>query len=509
MYQYSHQNIVDNISSVENNFPVQELMYKGIKIWPLIKADFYFQMMLNFSGALKTPYEKKSWKQKLGDIILAFKNYKSAKKEYKKDLKVFEIRNSIPTKANKIFITFSTFRNRKIKDYYYDSQVDTFFSTVKNTNDFCVLEFSFTTTPNSPTLSVAHDVNILKKKADMLVKKEKVKHRILNLFGIDNDKKKEDLFTHFEKFLIDSKISPVFNPQYICEQADWILFLKDELKKLYQQLEPSYVICPSYFNHESFASTLACYELGIKSIEMQHGVYSQTIYSYAGKMPMGGYEIIPNYFFSWDDKQADLINKWALKTNNHKAYQYGLNALTFWKTRSDSFVNDAFIQLQPLFKQKNKIKVLYTISDLVDEKLPKLIQQTKDTCFWFIRNHPKSTNAPYIIEFKRQMKEMSCENFEITLSTEAPLYSLLWEMDYHLTSISSVVCEAYQINLPSIVVCDSGKEVFHDFYQNSSLVIFSTNESEIFNIITTPRSTINEIKEGKANNFEAFLKNIQ
>ncbi len=509
MYQYEHQNIVNVISEIETNFPVHNLIFHGNKIWPVLKTNFNLQMLLNNSESIaKSEVAQKKFKQKIGDIILAYRNFKHTKAQYKKELNEFKLKTNIPQNSEYVFITFSSFRTKKINNIFYDTQVDPFFSTVINSANFHVIEFSFDKASNQNSLSPSYNANALKARAEVNLKKNKIKHYIFDLVGYNQNKKLKQLISDLQNFIKEKNYSISINYEYVFEQLDSIILLKNEFIKFYKKLKPKFVLTPSYFNHESFASTLACNELGIKTIEIQHGVYGQPIYKYYGTAPKNGYEMLPDYFFSWDQDQAHLINSWANKTNKHKALVYGLNALTFWQKNKDSFINDDFEQLLPILNQEEKTKILFTISDLIDEKLPLLIKRTENTCFWFIRNHPRTKNAPFIADFEKKMKELGCGNYEINHSTNAPLYSLLWKMDYHITMISSVVCEASSIGLPSLVISESGRQLFHEFYEKNPLVIFTTNSDEIFKKINEKRTNKNQLSADSNNKFENFIKSI-
>ena len=509
MYNYIHQNIVNIISKTEKKFPVHKLVYKNVRIWPLIKVDFNFQLITNNSESISNSLpSKKNWKQKLGDVYAAYQIYKQTKMTFREELlKTTSNYNPLPNTPY-IFITFSTFRSNTINDLLFDSQYDTFLSTVNDPNNFCALEFTLVKSTNKKALSQSHNISILSAKADLQMKKSKIWKYLLILLGLRRFFKNKKTQDEFISFLKKEDISCVFNPQYFEDQIEHILHLKNELKKLYKKIKPKYVICPAYFNHESFASTLACNELGIKTIEMQHGVYAQPVYCYYGHIPKEGYELLPNFFLSWDELQANSINDWAKKTLRHKAFRYGLNGLSFWLKNKTLLTNKHLLELNNLLSQKDKIKIIFTISDSIDEKLPKLIQKTQTNCFWFIRNHPRAQNAPFIIEFIKKMKDLNCSNFEIENTTNAPLYPLLWEMDYHLTMISSVVCEAFQINLPSIIINESGKHLFYDFYKDNPLVQFSFDTNVILNTITQKTAYNKKINTSQNQSFESFISNL-
>jgi hypothetical protein len=515
MYQYEHQNIVNVISQIERNFPVHTLTFQNVKIWPLLKVDFNFQMIYNESlrtikkNDNNSPIAEKNLKQKVGDILASYKNYQLARKE----LKLIE-KTRVKSRFEKkeipyVFLSFSTFRSHMINGKYFNSQLDPFISTMKNPENLLAIEFTLVNNNKLPMRTEVFNIDHLRTRTELRQKKNTLKQYIKEFLGLKSQrhfiKNEQEIISFLQR---NSITNITFDSETYIYQMQSILAMKEEFIEVYQKLSPKFVICPCYFNHESFASTLACHELGIQTIEMQHGIYGQQVYRYEGILPKDGYEMLPNYFFSWDTSQAELINNWAKETSKHKALEYGLNALSFWAKNKESFENKHLINLKELLSQKEKIKILFTISDSIDEKLPQLIKNTEESCFWFIRNHPRAANAEFILEFIKTMQELNCANYEIENSTHAPLYSLLWEMDYHVTMISSVICEALQINLPSVVINESGKQLFHDFYQNNPLILFSTNSDEILNFITTEPSMKKEFKIAQNQNFENFTSNL-
>ena len=69
---------------------------------------------------------------------------------------------------------------------------------------------------------------------------------------------------------------------------------------------------------------LACHSLNIKSIELQHGVISEEMPRYGKwKIPISGYQMLPNLFWCWSRSDYDLISRWANKTDSHNVIMGG------------------------------------------------------------------------------------------------------------------------------------------------------------------------------------------
>jgi len=115
-----------------------------------------------------------------------------------------------------------------------------------------------------------------------------------------------------------------------------------------------------------------------------------------------------------------------------------------------------------------------------------MIAQTKGKVFWYLRNHPRALelNAPFVSELIDNLNKNKCTNYDMVNSTKAPLYSLLNKVDYHLTSISSVVCEAKELGIKSIVINSSGVQLYKDIYPNHAYILFETQADKIVKIIS-------------------------
>ena len=69
----------------------------------------------------------------------------------------------------------------------------------------------------------------------------------------------------------------------------------------------------SYYNVESMAWTLAMGRAGIPSVDVQHGVQSDSHFAYSGweVVPPGGWELLPMHFWCWSEPDAMRIRRWG------------------------------------------------------------------------------------------------------------------------------------------------------------------------------------------------------
>ena len=503
MYEHNYEDITQSIKGIETKFPVHELKYKNVHVWPLLKTTFNYQFYRNSN---KTSYEfesltiKKNFKQRIGDVIASISNYRQAKRNYKKykTVKAAEIANKISNSQFEkgIFLTFTSFRNQKIKGGYLNAQSDPFLSSVKHPENVAVIEFTSHNNNNTPHYGKTFDFDFLRNKAELKILKRKIFKYIRIIFSSSYTNEKHGFDKEkFEAFLSESKQSVNFIFSDLANEMNLVLEMKDEFVKIFSNLNLDYVANPIYCALESYAMTLAANELGIKSIEVQHGAYSHPLYLYSCKIPVNGFEMVPSHFLSWDAEQNEVINSWAKNTNKHNAIIYGINPLTFWLKNISDFKNDALVFLEQLFKNNSKIHILFTISDFIDDKLISLIEQTKESTFWYIRNHPRALNTEMVNNLISKMSALNCNNYETINTTNAPLYSLLKSVDFHLTSVSSIVTEAAELSVPSIVISESGVQFLKRIYDNNPLIEFETSLPEILKKIKEKRKKVNATLE--------------
>ena len=473
MGDYDYKEIINKIQKIEDGYPIETLCYKGINFWPLIKSGFNADLLTNnFVEKPNTP--KKNSKQKIGDIILSFKNWRAAKKE----LNMIKAPEFDFNKKKIIYLSYSSFRNQFIGNHYYNSLSDSFANSVKKRDDLAIIEFISHNINNKPTLENIIEGEYLSSLARTNQKKQQFIQYCRALFSNQLFDAGGFPYEKFESYMKLKHPDVHFISGHFFYNAEYILQLKKIFKKLFENTDIKYFVTPVYYNQESLAALLACKELNITSIEVQHGAYSKAMY----RLSENDYKMLPDYFFSWDVEQAESINKWRKTKSLHKAFSFGIPALSFWQKNKNLFSNQHFIKTQNTIREKaNHIHVLYTVSEFFEERIASLIALTKGTVYWHIRKHPRQSYSEEK-EFIAELTKNDCSNYDIENATGSPLYSLLAEMEYNITSASSTVCEALVFQIPTIVINKSGRFLFED-YSNNPRVHFIENITEILALI--------------------------
>ena len=80
------------------------------------------------------------------------------------------------------------------------------------------------------------------------------------------------------------------------------------------------------------------------------------------------------------------------------------------------------------------------------------------------------------------LNKITKQNYEVKNASRLPIFSLLRNIDLHITQYSSVVIEAASFNIKSIVIDDIGKSTYED-YINRGVAFYCENEDQIINLL--------------------------
>lgn len=233
------------------------------------------------------------------------------------------------------------------------------------------------------------------------------------------------------------------------------------------------------------AFCLACRELGVISVEVQHGVQGDLHPSYGSwfSVPPDGWETRARVFWSWDEESAAAINRWAaFAPARHIAINGGDPWRDMWMDEASKLSRrtDELIEARKAASGKRR-HILVTLSSqgpVVPSALLEAIRSSPaDWHYWF-RLHPVN-QAPRRAEAEQVLAPLGVDLGLMEFATEIPLYALLRQMDCHLSvGLSTVVTEAAALGLPSIAC---GREA-PDFYQvetAAGLLLVATTPSDI------------------------------
>ncbi len=171
-------------------------------------------------------------------------------------------------------------------------------------------------------------------------------------------------------------------------------------------------------------------------------------YSSWSKVPNEGYELLPKYFWTWDQGSEQLINQWASKTSYHQAITQG----TPWV---DNYFDDSLVI--------DRKYILYNMT--IDTLSPFLV----DTFKHFIikgykikfRLHPRLTNLRLQVEEELHYFGLN-EGSVIEDSNILGLKQSLAECIAMISPSSGSIVEAINLGIKPILLPSIGS----DYYKN-------------------------------------------
>lgn len=190
----------------------------------------------------------------------------------------------------------------------------------------------------------------------------------------------------------------------------------------------------------------AAKDLGIKTIEIQHGAQKANtpIYNDWVNFPLGGYDGLPTHFGVWGDADAKHIRK--VFKNTVKPIVLGCP----WIVRADNYsASEKCLQVFSRVREKYSRIVLITMQN--QEKFPiellNLVQESASVA-WIVRKHPKWNRLD-----TSQIDSLPNVFKDEVLQKES-VFDLLKLVDIHVTRDSTSAYEANYLGIPSFVFGD-------------------------------------------------------
>ena len=233
------------------------------------------------------------------------------------------------------------------------------------------------------------------------------------------------------------------------------------------------------------AFCLACRELGITSVEVQHGVQGDLHPSYGSwhALPPGGWQTRARVFWNWDEESAAAINRWAmLAPDRHVAIDGG----DPWREQGIGGLGESNRRVERLIEERKlatgmERHILVTLTsqgDAVPAAVLEAVRSSPSTwCFWF-RLHPVDQVARKE-EARRLLAPLGVDLGLMEFATEAPLHALLGRMDAHFSvGHSTVVSEAATHGVPS-VACSPQAAHYFRAEMAAGMLLMATTPAEI------------------------------
>ena len=452
----------------EENFPVQDWNYMGVDLWPYIRIKLYFFLLnintLDFSS--KVPEKKadenspfrKVLKQLL-QILRAFSN-------------LYSFFDQLEQK--KIIFFGAHFHRTFQGGVYFNRFFDPMIAEHQLHKAIYFIEYG-KVFPNLYNQAAIVPMHQYLSRYKLLIK---LKNKLF--FNSGRGKIALENYNSFYKQLIrdfPATESLNLNQSDLLKWASKIIAAKGFFLKVYRKVKPEKLLFLSYYGYDDLAAAIvAGHELGIRSIDFQHGPQTNVHMAYSAwtKHPSRPYNTMPLEYWNWDVQSKNNINLWAKKINGIKAREVGHPYLSYWanfsKKEADS--KQIFFSLQTL-----------SLEEMLPIPLLELIDDS--TYLWVFRKHPRSNfTSTDLIDYLNR-KRIKRNRYVVQDALDSPLPMELAKSRLHITNFSGCVLEAAMLQIPSVIIHETGKELFHRYIDEELVYFIEPNDKKFTGRIKT------------------------
>jgi len=465
----TREDIKDFVNDIEKNFPINTWKMNEVHVWPILRIHLYFYLILKIEG------EKEVSSIKPINIPT-------------KDVKVFFFRRityKIKRLLRKLYVVF--------KDYSMWKQK-------LPQKDFLFL--------GAMGHRVTHKGMQFNKYFDVLIEQHQIKKASL-FFEYDSssisNQYHKDLLFKFDKALIAFKIFFSFNDKNISfdnegysqflgflhksvQTKDFSISYSEEkishlvqrqlapkilfFKKVLQKIKPKKVIVLCYYSDDIMLFVAAANQLGIETIEMQHGpqIPIHLAYGSWSSVPEKGYDMLPRTYWCWDSYSKKVLDDWGKDSPLYKTRIIGNPWVDYWKKKQDKYLYNNYIlySLQPS---------PLTFEQLFNDILIEFIK--KEPYIWFIRLHPRQLGEletiKILLENKGILNKVNVDN-----ATNDALPQLLSNAKIHITHFSGTAIEASFFDKKTILLNAIGLTSFPELIKANKAVYLNMEEVDFY-----------------------------
>jgi hypothetical protein len=410
------------IEKIEKKFPVDSIkLSDGTKIWNLIRVFIY-------GNIEKQNQEKKRIiKDTLKSIFFTLKESFAPIRIPKKKINI---------------CGFSSTESRKYRDgKFYDIYMDPLYEIVGD--NFAVFEWPEISGYRRKYRGKIYSKNYVPMHIPIYTKTfwnilfyKLLKHRKNHIHS-------EEKLNEIIEFI--SKTTSVNKDKLKKEIYDFItifFYVKEFLRKILKNISPKAVLIRCGYGRFPMALSQACRELGIISIELQHGLITSSLPAYIKTTKSGNRDCVPEYLLTHGDVFTDMVKKGHLFEEN-KIISTGFPYLE--KIKEGNTHKKQKKSISP-FKQNIIVTSQWTISNEIQEYAAKVAEETKKSKLnigILLKPHPYDKTD--YSNFKNYNNITLIDKYE-------DIFELLHQVEVHSTVYSTSGLDAMALGKPNIFI---------------------------------------------------------
>lgn len=429
--------VIDKLNHLEARFSVEDWKMDGIHVWPIFKMILFFHesdKQVTGSQVKKSrPFDK--------GLVIA----KKARRLLTASIQYFRLR--LP-KADFVFVGADTYRVM-----YEGRHINRFFDpiiTYLEGKRVSSIRLEYSSSPSIKDPSVKLDVIAPIFKPPFGIKDNTMSgnelEELLSEIARQFNRDKSELLTSLQ--------------QTIRSTVQW----RNLFRVVFKQVKPRYSFGLCYYSSAMWGMNVAARELGIITVDMQHGGQGELHAAYTFiKVPKEGYNVLPNEFWCWDQGSVQHLLTW-INGSSHQAKLSGNPWYEFLSANKPKGLED---------NTKDRPMILYTHQPLMpifDQYMLEVIRKTKNQYHWWIRLHPRTTEQQKMDLLKYLQDSDVLQFVEIEKATDLPLPELLSVSALHLSKFSGSIIEAAGAGVFSVILEEIGVSTFKDIIDEGKAV---------------------------------------
>lgn len=448
------ENICEVIQKIENQFSTEKWEIDGLRIWPFLRIKNY--SFLSFKVANSQLPKTRS--------IGYFKKIINSR------CKKSNFFRGVPNRLKKADIVFlsSGVSFLKLGDVFYDKLCDPIIDFYKEQN-LSTEKFDLDYLMPFPTHNSTH---YIQPAIDNII----IKSILSAKFWTPNLKNK--VWADYDEFCKDefvkSHLAIIPDKSEILIAVARIKALKKFFLRKLKIISPrlAFVVC--YYSEVSMAFILACRELGIKTVDVQHGVQGDLHLGYSrwNLKCEQRIDALPDYFWVWSENEKKSIDLWAQNSISHQVIVGGNLFADMWKNENSFDVSNLGEDAIELKKFPNLPTILLTLSPFTENLMEdtwEVVRKSQEKYNWLIRLHPAM-----IIDFesiKKSIIQKGILHFEMDKTSSLPLPFILQNVDLHITCQSSCVIDSAGMGVFSIITSSYGESLYTNEINNQDAIV--------------------------------------
>jgi len=457
--------IVDVILKVEEQYKVSDWELDGVPLWPLIRLENYYLM------SIKSLNESTDLGVGSSSHILAL--LKAKWRVWIARIKDIKMNQGL-TQSDVIFLGNGV-AYAKLSNKWYDKFCDPLVAKF-NKRGVKTLRLDLGHAFYNPRVSAS---KYIQPSVDNVIIRSMAKSKI------STGSLKNEIWGDYEKFINDPEVKKHFikipSKEAIRKRVKKINALAKYFDAILNKVTPKLAFLASYYGDQQLSFILACKRKGIPTVDIQHGVQNEFHLGYGNwtQVPKEGYKLVPDKFLVWSQIEKKNLDAWNGSIDTHKGIVGGNLFGSIWKDNNNELVSEYDKEVQKIIKDKKQKTILLTLSPYTDNSMPetwKVVFETQNEYNWLIRLHPCMMGDSGKI--KKELSDLGIIKYELDKSSLLPLYSVLRNIDLHVTVQSTCVIESAEFNVNTIITSDYGNQLFHE-QVSSGHAVFHLKEQDI------------------------------